>query len=147
MKTAHAILVASVVGTVGIVLAERRGSRGHALHAADTHQRLMSEFASDSEYLAQWEIDGLSNEEKAIVVRCNQLISHLLVRYRVGLLDRAGLRAEARALMDRVPYRNYWARFGARRGETAVDRVDRSFNAIFDTELTAAAEDAEAVAA
>ncbi|OIK02562.1 hypothetical protein BIV25_02990 [Streptomyces sp. MUSC 14] len=147
MKTSHAVLVASAVGTAGLWLAERRHRQRLVLHAAELHQGLLADITSDPEHLEIWTTNGLSGEENVRLVHCNRLVSFLSAKHRVGLLDKAALRVQARALMERAPYRVYWARFGAFREEEAMDRIDHAFNSILDDEYAAAADDTAPVAA
>lgn len=146
MKTSHAILVASAVGAAGIWFAERRHRQRLTMHAAEIHQRLLSDIATHPEQQALWAPGGMSAEEYARLVHSNRVISFLSAKYRVGLLDKVALRVQARAVMQRPGCRAYWARFGAFREEEAADRVDRSFNAVLDDEYTAATDDAELIA-
>ncbi|MBT2412071.1 hypothetical protein J7I94_16090 [Streptomyces sp. ISL-12] len=145
MKTPDAVLVATAVGTVGIWLAERRHRQRLALDAAGIHQQLLSGIAADSEQLALWAPGDLTPEAFGRAVHCNRLISFLSVKFRVGLLDRAALRVQARSVMARGATRAYWARFGAFREQEATDSVTRTFNRIFDEEYCAAADDTGSV--
>ncbi|MDF3140978.1 MULTISPECIES: DUF6082 family protein [unclassified Streptomyces] len=147
LKTSHAILVASAVGAAGLWLAERQHRQRLVLHAAEMHQGLLADVAANPEHRAIWATNGLSDEENVRLVHCNRLVSFLSAKHRVGLLDKATLRVQARALMERAPYRAYWARFGTFREEEAMDRIDHAFNSILDDEYTAAADDTEPVAA
>ncbi|WP_405591926.1 DUF6082 family protein [Streptomyces sp. NBC_01092] len=147
MKTSHAVLVASTVGAAGLWLAERRHRQRLPLQAAEMHQRLIADTAADPEHQAIWATDGLSDEENVQLMHCNRLVSFLSAKHRVGLPDRAALRVQARALMERAPYRAYWARSGTFREEEAMDRIDHTFNSILDDEYTAAADDTEPAAA
>ncbi|MFC5956805.1 DUF6082 family protein [Streptomyces pratens] len=140
MRTPQAILVATAVGAAGIWLAERRHRQRIALDAAEIHQRLLADIATDPEQRAAWATDGLSPEAYAKSVHCNRLISFLSVKFRVGLLDRAALRVQARSIMARGETRAYWARFGAFREEEALDGIDRTFNRILDDAYSAAAD-------
>ncbi|MGA5441954.1 DUF6082 family protein [Streptomyces griseoincarnatus] len=147
MKTSNAVLVASAVGAVGLWLAERRHRQRLALDTAHMHQQLLADIAADPGHRAIWATNGLSDEENVSLMHCNRLISFLSVKFRVGLLDRAALRVQARALMERAPYRAYWSRSGSFREEEAMDRTDHTFNAILAEEYTAAADDPEPVSA
>jgi hypothetical protein len=147
LKTPHAVLVASATGALAIWFAERRHRQRIALDAADIHQRLLADIAADPQHRAIWAIDALSDEEHKYLLCCNRQISFLSIKYRLGLLHKAGLRVQARALMKREPFRAYWQRFATFRDEEAGDRVDRSFNSVFDDEYTAMAESHEPITA
>ncbi|WGD39717.1 DUF6082 family protein [Streptomyces cathayae] len=145
MKTSHAVLVSSAVGAVAIWFAERRHRQRLALDTAHIHQRLLSDIAADPEHRAIWALEGLSDEESKHLLCCNRQVSFLSVKYRLGLLDKAGLRVQVRVLMEREPFRAYWQRSATFRDEEAGDRVDRSFNRVFEDEYAAMADADEAV--
>ncbi len=147
MKTSHALLAAAAAGTAGIWCAGRRNRRLLALSAAGLHQRLLADIAADPDHAAVWAPEGLAVKEYVTVVHCNRLISFLAVKYRIGLLDKASLRVQARALMEHNDARTYWARFGHFREEEAMDRTDRVFNRILNDEYTATSGPAEPVRA
>ncbi|MFJ3824949.1 DUF6082 family protein [Streptomyces nodosus] len=148
MQTSHAVLVASAVGVAHIWFAHRRHQQRLVLDAAKMHQHLLADIATDLGQLTAWTPHDLSEEEYRALVNYNRLISFLSAKYRVGLLDKAALRVQARALMTHASCRAYWARFGAfREAEAMDDSTDRSFNRIFDDEYTAVADATESVAA
>ncbi|NEW73736.1 MULTISPECIES: DUF6082 family protein [Streptomyces] len=138
MKTLYVVLAATAVGAARLVQSERQNRQRLALHAEEMHQVWLSEVASDPELRAMWTAPGEPPaEEYARLLHCNRLISFLSVKYRVGLLDTASLRVQARWVMEREVGRAYWTTFGAFREEEAMDRIDRSFNAIMADEHAA----------
>ncbi|MFP3991022.1 DUF6082 family protein [Streptomyces sp. E11-3] len=147
MKTSHAVLAAAAVGAAGLALSERHNRQRLVLHAAQMHQAWIAEVASNPELRAVWTPPGgdLPAEEYTQLLHCNRLISFLAAKYRVGLLDRHALRAQARWLMERDVARKYWAKFGDYRWEEAMGRTDHIFNAIMADEY-AAYSDEDAVA-
>ncbi|MGD6751955.1 DUF6082 family protein [Streptomyces sp. BH105] len=138
MKTSHAVLVAAVVGVARLVLAERHNRRQLALHAAELHQGWIADVAANPELQAIWAPPGgdLSPEEHAQHLHCNRLVSFWSAKFRAGLLDKNALRAQARWLMEREVAQNYWKKFGSYRTEEAMDRKDRTFNAILADEYS-----------
>ncbi|MEV6404097.1 DUF6082 family protein [Streptomyces bobili] len=149
-KTSRAVLVTAAVGigVVRILQAERYHRRRLTLHAAQMHQALLSEVASDEALRAAWVTPGekLSSDDYALLVHCNRQVSLLSAKFRVGLLNRNTLRVQARWLMERKIGRAFWREFGAFREQEAKDRVDRVFNQILGDEYVAFSE-ADAVAA
>ncbi|MFE7215044.1 DUF6082 family protein [Streptomyces sp. NPDC057611] len=107
---------------------------------------MLSDITTNPEQQALRAPGSMSAEEYARLVHSNRVINFLSAKYRMGLLDKAALRVQARAVMQRPGCRAYRARFGAFREEEA-DRVDRSFNAVRDDEYTAATDDKEPIAA
>ncbi|MFE2181372.1 MULTISPECIES: DUF6082 family protein [unclassified Streptomyces] len=146
MKTSYVVLAAAAVGIARLVQSERHNRQRLALHAEEMHQVWISEVASDPELRAMWTAPGEPPaEEYSKLLHCNRLISFLSVKYRAGLLDTASLRIQARWVMEREVGRTYWTTFGAFREEEAMDRTDRTFNAIMADEH-AALVDADAAA-
>jgi uncharacterized protein with PIN domain len=143
-KTAHVVLAATTlgIGVVQILQAERYYRRRLALHAAEMHQALLAEIASDEELQAAWAApdEQPPASDYARLVHCNRQVSLLSAKFRAGLLDRHTLRVQAQWLMRREIGRTYWRQSGAFRETEARDRTDRVFNAILDDEYTAAAE-------
>ncbi|WP_055469036.1 DUF6082 family protein [Streptomyces ardesiacus] len=147
MKLTTAVLAAASVGAVGIWCAERRNRRLLWLGSAALHQKLLADIAGDPGHAAVWAPEGLPIEQSVPLVHCNRLISFLAVKYRIGLLDKATLRVQARALMEHDEARAYWARSGPFREEEAMDGTDRAFNRILNDEYTAATDTTEPVRA
>lgn len=138
MKTLCVVLAATAVGAARLVQSERQNRQRLALHAEEMHQMWISEVASDPELRAMWTApDEPPAEEYAKLLHCNRLISFLSVKFRAHLLNTASLRVQARWLMQREVGRTYWTTFGAFREEEAMDRIDRTFNAIMAEEHAA----------
>ncbi|MFJ1994260.1 DUF6082 family protein [Streptomyces asiaticus] len=138
MKTSYVVLAAAAVGIARLVQSERQNRQRLALHAEEMHQVWISEVASDPALRAMWTAPGEPPvEEYSKLLHCNRLISFLSVKYRAGLLDSASLRVQARWVMEREVGRTYWTTFGAFREEEAMDRTDRTFNAIMADEHAA----------
>lgn len=138
MKTSHSVLIATAVGVVGLALSERQSQRRLALHAEEMHQAHIAELAANPEMQALW----MHDEEDSNLLHANRLVSFLSVKFRAGLLDRRSLRVQAKWLMERTAARAYWRKFGGFREDEAIDRTDRTFNAILADEYHALAEDA-----
>ncbi|MBO3681713.1 DUF6082 family protein [Streptomyces sp. NEAU-YJ-81] len=140
MKTSYVVLAIAAVGIARLVQSERQARQRLALHAEEIHQELISDAVSNPELRVMWTAPGeLPDEEYREILHCNRLISLLSVKFRAGLLDRASLRVQARWLMAREVGRTYWATLGSFREEEAVDRIDRTFNAIMADEHAAMA--------
>ncbi|MEU4896227.1 DUF6082 family protein [Streptomyces sp. NPDC044780] len=138
MKTSYAVLAAAAVGIARLVQSERQNRQRLALHAEEIHQKLISEAVSNPTLRVMWTAPGeLPDEDYKTILHCNRLISFLSVKFRAGLLDTASLRVQARWVMAREAGRTYWATIGSFREEEAVDRIDRTFNAIMADEHAA----------
>ncbi|MFI8811353.1 MULTISPECIES: DUF6082 family protein [unclassified Streptomyces] len=142
MKSSHSVLVAAVVGAAGLVLSERLNRRRLALQAAEMHQTWIAELAGNPELRAVWAPPGgeLPDEVHKNLLHANRLVSFLAAKFRAGLLDRHSLRVQAQWLMEREIARTYWRTFVGFREDEAIDRTDRTFNAILSAEYASAAD-------
>ncbi|WP_326613459.1 DUF6082 family protein [Streptomyces scopuliridis] len=137
MKTSHSVLIATAVGVVGLALSERQSRRRLALHTEEMHQAHIAELPANPEMQALWMHDG----EDTNLLHANRLISFLSVKFRAGLLDRRSLRVQAKWFMERTAGRAYWQKFGGFREDEAIDRTDRTFNAILSDEYHVLADE------
>ncbi|MFF0591468.1 DUF6082 family protein [Streptomyces sp. NPDC003781] len=134
-----AVFAVVAIGIARILQAERHCLRTLALHGAAMHQAWLSEIAENEKLRAVWAPPGdkLTSDAYSMLVHCNRQVSLLSAKFRAGLLDRRTLRVQARWLMEREIGRTYWHEFGPFRTQEAKDRVDRTFNRIFDDEYMA----------
>ncbi|MFB6630001.1 DUF6082 family protein [Streptomyces sp. NPDC056362] len=132
MNSNRAVLTLSVVGAVGIALAERRHRQRLDLDTVALHQQLCADIITDPEQLALWALNGMSPEQFAGSVSVNRQISFTQAKYRLRLLDDPGLRVAAQNLMKREGVRAFWQRHKAFRFSEATNPRDRKFLTILD---------------
>ncbi|WP_093801707.1 DUF6082 family protein [Streptomyces sp. Wb2n-11] len=134
MKLSTTILAATVVGGVGVALAERRHRQRLDFDSTALHQRLCSDITTDERQLALWDVNGLTPEQFARSVAVNRQISYTQMKYRLGLLNKRTLVVQIRHLMERPGVREYWQRHHAFRFAEATDRRDIEFLTLLNEE-------------
>ncbi|MDI3408915.1 DUF6082 family protein [Streptomyces cavernicola] len=138
MKIAHAVLAASGIGVAGAALAERRHRQQLRLRVATLHQKWISDVAADADLRRIWSPPGgdVTDEEHLQHLCCNRLLSFLSAKFHAGLLDKHGLRMQARWFMEREAARNYWKLFAGQREDEETGRKDRYFNSVMRDEYS-----------
>ncbi|WP_018546161.1 DUF6082 family protein [Streptomyces sp. LaPpAH-108] len=138
MSVLLAGLTIAGVGVLRIAQAERHQRQRNILAMTQMDQEWRRHLESDPELLKLWAPEGddaMGLGQYARILSANQLVCALATRYKVGLLDAATLRVQARWLMSRSIGRDYWYECRALRDDEARDRFDRSFNRILNDEF------------
>ncbi|MET8694141.1 DUF6082 family protein [Streptomyces bauhiniae] len=142
MNDAMSILLAGLtiagVGVLRIAQAERHQRQRNILATTQMDQEWRRRLESDPELLKLWAPEGedaMDLGQYARILSANQLVCALAARHKVGLLDPATLRVQARWLMSRSIGRDYWYECRALRDTEAADRFDRRFNRILNDEF------------
>ncbi|CAL9326608.1 DUF6082 family protein [Streptomyces sp. SudanB91_2054] len=144
MKVSHALLALAAVGAAQLVQNERHQRQQNHVALARIHQDYLTRLTSEPELAKLWVPDDLEVEEYMKLLHCNQQMSALSLRNRLGLMGKGQLRFYASYMMDREIGRRYWDRFGSGREEEGADRADRRFNAAMRDAHTARPETAPA---
>ncbi len=144
MRNTSAALVTAAMG-VGIArLAQahlhRRQQQQNMIATAQMHQEWLEHMAPTPSVRDLWASEGTTGDEYGELMEANRIITTLWLRFRLGVIDSACLRLQARWVMEREVGRRYWAAFGSFREDEAKGRADRRFNAVMTDEYTARPE-------